>query len=382
MALDLFSIAKGLKAGTDAYQRGQKQQADQYWSELENSLKTMASAQGIRQSAELHPLEMQIKQAEVPYRQAVTRTANVEAQTAEQRLTDEQAKRGFIEQQGKPYAQMEAERYMSGAEQEKATSELATAEAREKLPYVQLLTQLGVDNARIELLTNRANIGLLKAKAYDLYNSGKSANFNEALKSAAYSLIAEQQGISVPQVEANRITGEWQREANADKRAMGAESRAITNFNERDLPAAITDVDSYIRDMNEIIYSVKSGNPMDLAIAEKIAGRPIAAGEANNPELKNQVLRSIGRGIQSRASAFPNSPIIQDALRNFIQTTKMSPIPKGTMTPVPQQKGIAPTGQGIQTQPRPTTQPNRPTGTGTLTEEQKRKLLDKFAEGR
>ncbi len=65
--LDLFSISKGLKAGQDAYSRGQKEQADQYWSEIENSLKLMASAQGIRQSAELYPLQLRQEQAKAQY---------------------------------------------------------------------------------------------------------------------------------------------------------------------------------------------------------------------------------------------------------------------------------------------------------------------------
>lgn len=61
--LDLFTISKGLKAGQDAYSRGQKEQADQYWSEIENSLKLMASAQDIRESASLSPLKAMSEQA-------------------------------------------------------------------------------------------------------------------------------------------------------------------------------------------------------------------------------------------------------------------------------------------------------------------------------
>ena len=62
MPLDIFSIVRGMASGVDAYQAGQKEQADQMWGDIENTLKTMASAQNIRQSAALHPLEVQGKQ--------------------------------------------------------------------------------------------------------------------------------------------------------------------------------------------------------------------------------------------------------------------------------------------------------------------------------
>jgi hypothetical protein len=89
--LDLFSIAKGLKAGQDAYSRGQKEQADQYWSDIENSLKTMASAQGIRQSAELYPLQLRQEQAKAQYA----------PQKLAQELKTEEAQTFSTEQMGK-----------------------------------------------------------------------------------------------------------------------------------------------------------------------------------------------------------------------------------------------------------------------------------------
>ena len=63
MPLDLFSIARGLKAGQEAYSQGQKEQADRYWSDIENSLKVAASAQELKQATELQPLKALSEQA-------------------------------------------------------------------------------------------------------------------------------------------------------------------------------------------------------------------------------------------------------------------------------------------------------------------------------
>ncbi len=67
MPLDLFAISRGLNSYQDAKKKGQADVAEQYLSEIENSLKIMASAQGIRQSAELYPLQLRQEQAKAQY---------------------------------------------------------------------------------------------------------------------------------------------------------------------------------------------------------------------------------------------------------------------------------------------------------------------------
>lgn len=100
--LDLFSISKGLRAGQDAYSRGQKEQADRYWSEIENSLKVMASAQGIRESAELSPYKVRSEQMQAFQRQKAGEYSEQRALTTQgQRPYDIEHEKNLAESAGK-----------------------------------------------------------------------------------------------------------------------------------------------------------------------------------------------------------------------------------------------------------------------------------------
>lgn len=372
MPLDIFSAVRGWASGVQAYQAGQKEQANQIWGELESQMKLMASAQNIRQSAELHPVELAGKRLQNEAFGENIATSQQTRQHGAETFDWKQQEQARLDQE-----RIEAERGfrdVTGGTQAEVGGRVAGQEAIFKSITNNLQNSVyrkAIDMGLGDLMANKLvqEIPLdLALKTADIMSKtgiskGKDESINEYIKRVTYEYMSRKLNKPIGEIAGEKQLQDWKAEDDAAQRAADADRRADEAHRQAmlgDQRTAEDRVNTWINQMNEVIYSVQSGNPVNSAIAELMLGHKPDASALNTPELKQLVLSAIGNSIRGYYAAFPNSSIIKNGYQTYMNSSSIwstlmnkkgeAPAPESQATP----QGGTSASPGATTTPTPT----------------------------